>query len=137
VLSFADVLDLVRATGRGDDPVVRPRLAELYTYSETGAWNALRARAEMQQGGGFGVANVGKLGHAQLVKAAAALATDVLGPAGMLADCDGAAGGRIAEAMVFSPASSIYGGTNEIQKNIIGERVLGLPREPKPSEGRP
>jgi alkylation response protein AidB-like acyl-CoA dehydrogenase len=137
VLSVTDVIALAHAVGRTEDPLIRQRVARLYEYAETGTWNALRARAEVARGGGLGVANVAKLCHTQVVKAAAALATQLLGPAGMLSGADGADGGRYAEAMVFSPASSIYGGTDEIQRNVIGERALGLPREPKVEERRP
>jgi alkylation response protein AidB-like acyl-CoA dehydrogenase len=62
---------------------------------------------------------------------------DILGADGMLAEPDGPEDGRFSTAMVFSAASSIYGGTDEIQRNIIGERVLGLPREPGPEKDTP
>ena len=62
----------------------------------------------------------------------------VVGPDGMLmGDSDGQSGGHIAEVALFSPAPSIYGGTDQVQRNIIGERVLGLPREPGPARDTP
>jgi alkylation response protein AidB-like acyl-CoA dehydrogenase len=62
---------------------------------------------------------------------------EILGPDGLLWHPDGPNEGRYAEALVFSTASSIYGGTDEVQRNIIGERVLGLPREPSADRGIP
>ena len=62
---------------------------------------------------------------------------DILGPDGLLWDPDGPRDGRYAEALVFAAASSIYGGTDQIQRNVIGERALGLPREPDPNKGLP
>jgi alkylation response protein AidB-like acyl-CoA dehydrogenase len=71
------------------------------------------------------------------VKQSAQLGFDILGAGAALAAPDGAEGGRFTSAMVFAPASSIYGGTDEIQRNIIAERTLGLPREPLPGKGEP
>jgi alkylation response protein AidB-like acyl-CoA dehydrogenase len=128
VLSVQEVVALARHLGRNDDPVLRQKLARLYSHAETGGWNALRARAEAPVGG-RGAANIGKLVHARVVKLATDIAIEILGADGMLATRDGTNDGRVAEAFVFSPSSSIYGGTDEIQRNIIAEKVLGLPRD--------
>ena len=136
-LGFEDVVELARRTGRSSDPHVRQDLARLYAFTETGRWNALRGRAEAAKGGGQSVASTGKLSQTRVVKLAARLGMDILGPAGLLTGGDGLDDGIYAEAMVFSPASSIYGGADEIQRNIIGERSLGLPREPAPDRGKP
>ena len=136
-LKYADVAELARSQGRTSDPSVRQELARLYTYSQTGNWNALRGKAEAEAGKGGSVANVGKISQTRIVKTAAHLSATILGADAMLARPDGVEGGVYSEAVVFSPASSIYGGTDEIQRNIIAERVLGLPREPNPDKGKP
>ena len=130
--SFAAGLDVKNLPGE-----VRQKLALLYTYAETGTWNALRAKAEAKRGGGIGVANIGKLAQTRIVKLAADVALDILGADGMLGAPDGVDGGRYSKAFMFAPASSIYGGTDEIQRNIVAERALGLPREQRTDKDVP
>jgi alkylation response protein AidB-like acyl-CoA dehydrogenase len=133
-LSVKDLVDLARSTGRHTDPTIRQKLAQLVTYTDLGLWNAKRGKAEAARGGGQAVANIGKIAQTRIMKLSGEIALDILGPDGMLATPDGAQNGRFSHAFVFSPASSIYGGTDEIQRNIIGERVLGLPRDANPDK---
>src|SRR3974390_1901460 len=136
IVQFADVARLATTQGRAGDPHVRQELARLFSYSKLGQWNAQRAKAEAKTGGGQGIANLGKVAQTRIVKTAACLSGEILGADAMLAPPDGAEGGRFSAAMVFAPASSIYGGTDEIQRNIIAERTLGLPRDPVPGKGQ-
>jgi alkylation response protein AidB-like acyl-CoA dehydrogenase len=133
----AEGLALARAQGRSGDAAIRQKIARLVSYVQVGTWNAQRAKAEAAKGGGQSVANIGKLAQTRIMKLSAEIALDVLGPAGMLGAPDVPDGGRYTQAFVFAPASSIYGGTDEIQRNIVGERSLGLPRDPNPDRGVP
>jgi alkylation response protein AidB-like acyl-CoA dehydrogenase len=137
ILQFADLVALARRRGRAADPLIRQKLARLYGYSKLGQWNAQRAKAEAKKGGGQAVANLGKIAQTRIVKSSAALGAEILGADATLAAPDGDEHGRYTDALVFSPASSIYGGTDEIQRNIIAERTLGLPREELPGKGEP
>jgi alkylation response protein AidB-like acyl-CoA dehydrogenase len=137
VLSVPELTELAQQRGRAGDPHIRQQLARLITIAETGRWNARRGRAEARRGDGSSVASIGKLVQTQIMKLSAEIALDILGPDGMLAGPDGPQDGRFAEAFVFAPASSIYGGTDEIQHNIAAERTLGLPRDLRPDKGVP
>lgn len=137
VLTLADLVELARRLDRSDEPIVRQKLARLATLVRIGEWTGQRARSLGATAMTGGFANIGKLAQSKILKLAAEIGMDLTGPAGLLTAPDGCDGGRYAEAMVFSTASSIYGGTDEIQRNVIGERALGLPREPDPERGRP
>jgi alkylation response protein AidB-like acyl-CoA dehydrogenase len=137
VLQYADVAALAQSEGRAGDPHIRQELARLYTYSKLGQWNAQRAKAEAGKGGGEAIANLGKLAQTRIVKHAAQLGAEILGAGALLAGPDAVRNGQFTRALVFSPASSIYGGTDEVQRNIIAERTLGLPRDDLPGKGQP
>ena len=138
VVKLADLVALAQSRGRADDPHIRQDLARLHTYSKLGQWNARagqgRGGAGRRPGDRQPRQDRADADHEAVGRE---LGVDILGADGMLAAPDGAEGGRFADAMVFSPASSIYGGTDEIQRNIIAERTLGLPREQLPGKGEP
>jgi alkylation response protein AidB-like acyl-CoA dehydrogenase len=123
--------DLARENGLNDDPVVRQRLAELYVLTEIGRFTAMRSRAAKASGKAPGPeANTAKLMMSKITRLSRDLGLELLGANGMLAGKDAPMHGALQEMALFAPAVSIYGGSDEIQKNIIGERVLGLPKEP-------
>jgi len=123
--------DLARENGLNDDPNVRQRLAELYMLTEIGRFTAMRSRAAKASGKGPGPeANTAKLMMSKITRLSRDLGLELLGANGMLAGKDAPMHGALQEMALFAPAVSIYGGSDEIQKNIIGERVLGLPKEP-------
>ena len=135
VLTVDELFELARTHGRDRDPLIRQKLARLVEHVRTGEWTAKRSVTEMARGGGAGLANVGKLAQTRIAKLSTEVACDIVGPHATLWSPDGPHEGRYAEALVFAVASSIYGGTDQIQRNVIGERALGLPREPDPNKG--
>ncbi len=126
------LLDIVRAHGGVDDPRLRQKLAELYIESEVLRLIRLRTVSAIVRGVEPGPETSVRKAladeHGQHVMA---LALDLAGSAGMLGDHGplGDADPIWAEGYLFSPALTIGGGTSEVQRNIIGERVLGLPRD--------
>lgn len=137
------LVGLARDNGAIDDHTVRQDLARLHSLNEIARFSNLRMKAAKAAGKSPGpIANTAKLSMSRIVRLTRDVGLRILGGYGTLHAYEGdqrkqldAATGRPLDAMVtemslFSPAPSIYGGTDEIQKNIIGERVLGLPKEP-------
>jgi alkylation response protein AidB-like acyl-CoA dehydrogenase len=132
------VLERAKATGRIADAVVRQEIAKLLILSKTAEWTARRARMAQEQGRPQGPeGSLGKLAASHVARAAARVHTQLSGADALLAGEDGPMGGLIAEILVSVPATSIAGGTDEIQRNIIAERVLRMPKEPGGDADRP
>ncbi len=127
------LLDIVRRNGGVQDPRVRQKLAALYIESEVLRLIRLRTISAivrgLEPGPETSVRKALADEHGQHVMG---LAVELAGNAGMLRDCGpfGDPDPTWAEGYLFSPALTIGGGTSEVQRNIIGERVLGLPRDP-------
>ena len=130
------VLRRAHETGRIEDPVARQAIARLLMLNRAAEWTAERARAAHAAGHPQGPeGSLGKLAASEIARAAANVHTLLSGAEAMLAGEDGPQGGVIAEILLSVPATSIAGGTDEIQRNIIAERVLGLPKEPRLDTG--
>ncbi len=152
---FADELRLMteaaQANGTIDDPIIRQRLARYHSKVQITRINGLRSLTVAVTGrkdpavSALGVTN--KMWWSEMHKEAMELALDIYGADAMLADCGPAAGtwpatmragkregyavSPMVSAFFFSRSETIWGGTSQIQRNIVGEKVLGLPKEPK------
>jgi len=122
---LAAVTDLARRSGVAGDPVMRQRLADAHIGLEIMRLNALRTLAGSESGTLGRDALIGKLYWATFHRGLGELAMDVLGAAALVHDPQVDA---LVRMFLFSRADTIYAGSNEIQRNIIGERALGLPR---------
>ena len=132
------VVPCAQAQGRSADPVVRQEMARLLSMQRVSTWTAQRARSAVALGRTPGPeGSLGKLAMSGVARQAARVHASIAGPAAMLSGTDSPLDGVIAEILVSVPAQSIAGGTDEIQRNIIGEKVLGLPREPSTDRDRP
>ena len=113
------------------DPVIRQEITKLLSMHRVGEWTAARARATRKLGRTPGAeGSIGKLMSSNVARQANKTHSMIAGASALLTGPRSSYDGVIAEILVSTPAKSIAGGTDEIQKNIIGERVLGLPREP-------
>jgi len=121
-------------SGRSLDPLVRQRLAQSFIDVEIFRLHNARSLGRLARGEEIGAeSSVVKLFWAGMSQRLSETALAVLGPAALLmaADVDAIDGGRWARSLLSTRANSIMGGTSEIQRNVIGERLLGLPREPR------
>ncbi|MCU1486244.1 MAG: putative acyl-CoA dehydrogenase FadE17 [Actinomycetia bacterium] len=124
------LVERAKELGRTGDPLVRQRLMAVYSEEQVRNWTNQRVRATVQAGGTPGpAASIGKVHQGALNQRIQLLAADLLGPGATAWEGDTP---FEVSGMLRSRANTIEGGTTEVNKNILGERVLGLPREPDP-----
>jgi acyl-CoA dehydrogenase len=127
-----EIVDRARENRCIDDPVFRQRLVSIVSRLHIMRWNTLRVLSGSQESAELtGAAMISKLFWATLHRDIGELAVDVLGMEATVADglpYDLSLAQRL---FLYTRADTIYGGANQIQRNIIGERALGLPREPR------
>ena len=126
-----EVVRIASTNGAAQDPVMRQRIAQAWSGLRVLRYNSLRMLSGPQDGSLRPEATLYKLAwstwHLELGK----LAMDVMGPEAELLDAAPYQLTRLQALFLFTRADTIYGGSNEIQRNIIAERALGMPREPR------
>jgi alkylation response protein AidB-like acyl-CoA dehydrogenase len=132
------LIERAKEAGRDRDSIVRQKIAKVLSMQRVMQWTAQRAAIARAQGKPPGPeGSVAKLMASEVARAAAEAHSLIGGSSALLAGDDAPLNGTISEVLISVPAISIAGGTDEIQRNIVGERVLGLPREPEPFKDQP
>jgi alkylation response protein AidB-like acyl-CoA dehydrogenase len=126
-----EIIRIARANGAARDPLLRQRIAQAWSGLKVLRYNSLRMLSGPQDGSLSREAMIYKLAwstwHSDLGK----LAMDVLGDDGEILDGAPYQLSRLQSLFLFTRSDTIYGGSNEIQRNVIAERALGMPREPR------
>jgi alkylation response protein AidB-like acyl-CoA dehydrogenase len=126
---FRSVVSFARSRGHGDDPIVRQRLADAYIGLEIMRLTGLRTVSNILRSGTPGPeSSIGKLHWSKWHQRLGELEMDLMGADGQVLTSGEL--GNYQYTFQFSRSHTIYAGSSEIQRNIVGERVLGLPRDP-------
>ncbi|MET0984984.1 MAG: acyl-CoA dehydrogenase family protein [Steroidobacteraceae bacterium] len=127
----ANLIQLAREAGRLDDPLIRQDIARAMAYRQLNALNMARAKTALEQSTSASIMSLGKLAMSRILHEDARVMTAILGAQSLLDGPEHPTAADVNYRCFNAYMTSIGGGTDQIQRNIIGERVLGLPREPE------
>ena len=130
-----EIIRIARDNGAAKNPEIRQRIAEAHIGLRTMRYNSMRMLSGGEDGSLSREAMIYKLYWSSWHRNLGKLAMDVLGPEAELLEAAPYELNRLQSLFLFTRADTIYGGTNQIQRNIIAERALGMPKEPR-GQGR-
>ncbi|ORX00108.1 acyl-CoA dehydrogenase family protein [Mycolicibacillus trivialis] len=131
------LVELARQSGCLDDSHIRQQIARVEALTTVNRWNTRRAKATDDRAEAATLSALGKIAMSRILHETARVETEIVGPESMLAGPENPAGDGVTFRALNAYFTSIGGGTDQIQRNIIGERVLGLPKEPDPYRDSP
>ena len=131
------LIGMARAAGKLGDAAIRQEIARVEAYAAVNRWNTRRAKATDDRAEAATLLALGKIAMSRILHETAAVQTEIVGPESMLAGPQNPVGDAVTFRTLNAYFTSIGGGTDQIQRNIVGERVLGLPKEPEPFKDTP
>ena len=126
------LIGMARAAGRLSDSHLRQEIAVVEGYAAVNRWNTRRAKNTSDKVEAATLLSLGKIAMSRILHETARVQTEIAGEETMLAGPDHPVGDAITFRALNAYFTSIGGGTDQIQRNIVGERILGLPKEPEP-----
>ncbi|OMC08898.1 acyl-CoA dehydrogenase [Mycolicibacter heraklionensis] len=131
------LVDFARDAGRLSDSHIRQEIARIQALTTVNRWNNQRAKTSKDFAESATLLALGKIAMSRILHETARVQTEIVGVESMLSGPDNPVGDGVTFRALNAYFTSIGGGTDQIQRNIIGERVLGLPKEPDPYRDAP
>jgi alkylation response protein AidB-like acyl-CoA dehydrogenase len=131
------LVELAREAGRLDDPYIRQQIARVDGLATVNRWNTQRSKSATDRVESATLLALGKIAMSRILHETARVETEIVGAEAMLTGPDNPVGDAVTFRTLNAYFTSIGGGTDQIQRNIVGERVLGLPKEPEPYRNTP
>jgi alkylation response protein AidB-like acyl-CoA dehydrogenase len=126
------LIGMARASGVLADSAIRQEIARVDAYAAVNRWNTQRAKTTTDRAEAATLMALGKIAMSRILHETARVQTGIVGPESMLTGAENPVGDAVTFRTLNAYFTSIGGGTDQIQRNIVGERILGLPKEPEP-----